>query len=444
MGKVVLVAGKVEQIRVDSLQSPAFSIQSNATSASLRKADDILTREVIAAAGIKVPDDQMLSASMDEVKNTSVCNRHFQKLFVSGSVKTNFINGRPIDELVTSRKDLTLQSLEVGSLVAPNADEVLKKREKRQAPALVDVDTTLRVKELFVSGRLNGVDFNDLLENALRTNAVEQRILAPFAIDTASARSVLVPSNLISDQNLKRLVSIHVNQTLIDQQVRFVQPLAVNELKIIERLNHINVFDGRLDALFKRSRGPQVITGSKLFQSIKLLEPIFQRGKIQINSPTAAKIKPIVTIDEDLVLAGDFSIGGNVTIRNKLIARNLFGRSGRFSVDQLLNDGLRVNEVNVNVPIEFTQPIRVENVGQGTQINRVSIDSLIKRNVSEIQEIRATKVFETDLYIENGFVEAYTVDGVDLANLNATILKKNAANQILNGTIHFRKITAEK
>lgn len=446
MGSIILNASKVNHIHTNSIQSPSFSMQSNGTFNSLRQADEIIMHNVIAATRISVPDDLMLAASISHMKNTSLCNQQYDKLNVSESIIAGFLNGRPFNELLTKKSNLTLKLFEVDSLIVPNSKKINEKsgkKEKRQIPSKFSVDTVLRVDELFVSGRLNGIEFSDLLENVLRTNAIEQKIGASINIDILSSRSVQIPSNIISDQNLSGLISIRDNQTIIDQHIRFMKSLSVNDLRIIERLNQINIHNEVLDVLFKRKKAVQTITGSKLFQSIKLLEPIFQSGKIQINSPNLNKIKPIVTIEEDLILTGDYSISGNVTIRNGMIAKNLFGRSGRFSVDSLLTDGLRIDETNINIPIEFSQSIQIENVGQGTHINDVSVDNLIKRNVIDVQKVTSTKIFHNDLYVENGIGDAFTINFINLDKLNKTVLKTNADNQILNGSIHFRRISAE-
>lgn len=456
MGTVTLTNSKIDAIHTDALESPTWSIQSNATARLMREAEDIIARNAMATAAIPAndgPKDQVLSVSTDIGGTTSLCGRNFDELIVNGPIDIQLLNGHPVGDLVTTAKDLTLDSLIADSLALLNdtraVDDIRTKiewlsRTKRQTMDAINIDRPLKVKELFVSGQLNGVQFSDLLQNALRTNAVEQEILAPINIDVGVAQSVRVRSSIVADQKLRNLVSIRENEKMIDQEVRFLEPVFVDDLRIMERLNQISMLDNRLDVLLKRSKTPQVITGTKQFESIKLLEPIFQQGKIQINSPIMEKIKPIVTIDNDLELIGDYSISGNLTIRNGLLARNLFGQSGRYSVEQLLLDGLRVNETNINVPIEFGQAIQVNEIVGGTSINGINVDNLIKRNVNEMQTISGRKSFTDDLYIENGFCDAFNVNGIDLKTLNETVLKRNAENQTINGRIHFRKIIAER
>lgn len=421
-------------------------------SASMQLADDIFAQNVLSTMALlrntQNASDQSFSASAS-VSSMNVID----ELIIADTVNVlHTLNGHRIEDLVFIEKDLNLEALSVDQLVVYDAtifSEIQAKltpltssRGRRSVGS--DVSSPLRINQLFVSGRLNGLDFSDLQENVLRTNAVEQQLNANTRIDVATANVVRVRSNTISNQNLADLVSIRVNSTLIEQDIQFTQPIIINELNIMNRFNHMQVTNNRLDALFRRAKGVQVITGKKVFESVALLEPIFQQGKIDVRSPIMAQIKPMVNVDQDIVLTGDYSISGNVTIENLLAASNLFGRSGRYSAKQLQTDALRIDESVVNVAVEFVQPIRVENVLGVTRINDVPISTLIKRNIDDIQTITGRKVFSGDLYVESGLCDAYIINGIDLMVLNRTVLKKNAENQIVSGTIHFGRILADK
>lgn len=421
-------------------------------SASMQLADDIFAQNVLSTMALlrntQNASDQSFSASAS-VSSMNVID----ELIIADTVNVlHTLNGHRIEDLVFIEKDLNLEALSVDQLVVYDAT-IFSEIQAKLAPLTSsrgrrsvgsDVSSPLRINQLFVSGRLNGLDFSDLQENVLRTNAVEQQLNANTRIDVATANVVRVRSNTISNQNLADLVSIRVNSTLIEQDIQFTQPIIINELNIMNRFNHMQVTNNRLDALFRRAKGVQVITGKKVFESVALLEPIFQQGKIDVRSPIMAQIKPMVNVDQDIVLTGDYSISGNVTIENLLAASNLFGRSGRYSAKQLQTDALRIDESVMNVAVEFVQPIRVENVLGVTRINDVPISTLIKRNIDDIQTITGRKVFSGDLYVENGLCDAYIINGIDLMVLNRTVLKKNAENQIVSGTIHFGRILADK
>lgn len=420
-------------------------------SASMQVADDIIARNVLAsAASVKSAQnafDQLTSASTS-MPSTNVID----ELIISGSVNVlQTLNGRRIEDLVSTEKDLSLDTLSVDHLHVNDANNLANIRAKlpsipsrKRRDIASDVLAPLRINQLFVTGRLNGVDFSDLQENVLRTNAVEQQLNANTRIDVVSASEVRVRSNIISNQNLADLVSIKTNSTLIDQDIQFTQPIVANELNIMNRLNHIQVINNRLDALFRRAKGVQTISGNKVFESVTLLEPIQQQGKINIRSPIMAQIKPIVNVDRDIELHGDYSISGNLTIENLLVAENLFGRSGRYSVRQLLADALRVDESAVNVDMEFTQPIKVDNIVGATRLNKIPVSTLIQRNVEAIQTITGSKLFTGDLHVGGGLCDAYVINGIDLNALNQTVLKKNVDNQVVSGIIHISRILADK
>lgn len=447
-----LQRGEIKTVQTDELKGTGFAVNKKVMSASMQLADDIFAQNVLSTMELlrntQNASDQSFSASAS-VSSMNVID----ELIIADTVNVlHTLNGHRIEDLVFIENDLNLDALSVDQLVvydASNLAEIQAKlaaltSSRRRRSVGSDVSSPLRVNQLFVSGRLNGLDFSDLQENALRTNSVEQQLNANTRIDVATANVVRVRSNTISKQNLADLVSIRVNSTLIEQDIQFTQPIIVNELNIMNRFNHMQVINNRLDALFRRAKGVQVITGNKVFESVALLEPIFQQGKIDIRSPIMAQIKPMVNVDQDIVLTGDYSISGNVTIENLLAASNLFGRSGRYSAKQLQTDALRIDESVVNVAVEFVQPIKVENVLRVTRINHVPISTFIKRNVDDIQTITGTKVFSGDLYVENGLCDAYIINGIDLMVLNRTVLKKNAENQIVSGTIHFGRILADK
>lgn len=447
VGTLSLQRSHVNKIQTDEVKSAGLSVGKKMMIASFQMADDILMQNVLSTMPLTKPQNAS-SASATVAKSNRI-----DELIIEERLNVlQTINGRRIDDLVYVDKDLKLDALSVDHLVIANdAKNVLDiqaklphltQRKRRNDGS--DVSKPLRVNQLFVTGRLNGLDFSDLQENVLRTNAVEQHLDANTRIDVVSANVVRVRSNIISNQNLADLVSIKANSTLIEQDIKFTQPIFANDLNILNRLNHIQVINNRMDALFRRAKGVQTIVGKKLFESVTLLEPILQQGKIDIRSPIMAQMKPMVNVDRDIELNGDYSISGNVTIENELVASNLFGRSGRYSAKQLQADALRVDESVVNVPIEFAQPIKADNVDEPTSLNGIRISSFVKRNVQHVQTIVGRKTFSGDLHIESGLCDAYIINGINLSTLNDTVLKKGVDNQVVTGTIHFTRILADE
>lgn len=360
------------------------------------------------------------------------------------------LNGHPITNLLHKDDNLNLNRLEIDNLLidnAKNVEDILSKSSSKQKRLRRDTtaQSPLIINQLFVAGQVNGYNLTNLIENSLKVTGIEQSLNADIHFDIFRSGAIQVNSNTISFKTIANIIQIKAGEsTLIDQDIRFTQPIFVNALNVLDRLNHINILNNRMDALFCRNKGIQVITGNKIFESITLLEPIVLDGKINISSPILDKIKPIVTINEDVQLTGDFLISGNVTIQNLLMAKNIFGRSAQYNAKQLQNDGLQITDQIIDVPLVFIQPIQVIDIGGATNLNDISVSNLIKRNVNVIQTISGRKTFVGDLYVENGICDAFEINGINLQLLNETILKKTAENQIITGAIQFKRIIAEK
>lgn len=360
------------------------------------------------------------------------------------------INGHSKDDLVYRNKDLNVQEIQVDEVIFRNnnksyetmlaklqAQQIQSKRLKRQ-----DNDEPLVVDNLLVDGLINGFSLKHLIENTLKVNSKEtQNIQGEITFDRAKANSINVHQNEISNKKLDEIIHTKGDFFLINQEIRFTEPLSVNHLNVIDRLNHITVKNGKFDILFQRARGIQVISGEKFFDSVKLLSPIILRGNIRTHS--LDKMKPTVTVDDEITIFGDFIIRGNVVIEQSIQANNLFGRSTFYSVQQLIEDGLETSAEVINVPIQFLQPIKVHDVLSGTTLNGIKAENLVKLGTDEWQIVSGRKYFTGHLYIKNGLCDATEINGVNVQMLNDTMLKRNGINQVVTGSIQFKRITAE-
>lgn len=129
---------------------------------------------------------------------------------------------------------------------------------------------------------------------------------------------------------------------------------------------------------------------------------------------------------------------GNVTIRNYLQGHNLYGKSKTFNAIELLTYGLQLNESEIDVSIEFQQPIKIDNLIT-SKINNINCKNVVKTNIDDIQIVTGKKYFQNDLFISNGYCDANEINDINLKQLNETILKKIGYQEI-NGKIHFDKI----
>lgn len=423
------------------------------------KAEEILSKDVVRRP--KRLNDSMLQNDMNTTQfnddnhfdNSSdiSASLYFDELIVSESIFTERINGHNISDLVRTDSDLMLDALAVDDLIIVNNTkhfEVIQakllesdKRIKRDAS--IGESQPINLNNIIVEGRINGIDFNYLVENVLRTDVDNQVLESPVTIGTLTADSLQTFDGKLSELEIANIAHTNINELLIRQPIRFTQDVEMKRLKVLERLNQILIENDEMDILFKRSKKVQVIGGLKEFQTIQLLNPIILQGKINVTSPMIERIQPIVTINEDLDLVGDFQFFGNVTIMNYMQAQNLFGKSLHYSAAQVQADGLRLDETNINMDLEFTQPIRVEEIHPNSRINGVSINSLVRRGTDNVQLITASKTFLTDLFID-GELDAAEINGVNLQVLNNTMLKRSAKKHVISGNIQFDKITANK
>ena len=141
-----------------------------------------------------------------------------------------------------------------------------------------------------------------------------------------------------------------------------------------------------------------------------------------------------------LYFLGDFEITGNVTIRNFLEAENIFGNSVTYNIKKLIFDGLTTNTTNIDMILQFVQPIRVSNVTTES-INGQNVSTWVQSN--GIRTITGEKTFEGDLHITNGETEVAQVNNIILKKLDESVLKK-FGDQTIKGNIRFESIDAQR
>lgn len=426
----------------------------------MQRADEILSKVNVRRSkrlnDSMLPNDMNSSSSLENDSLSEFLDGDaliIDELTVTNNFYAERINGRNVSDILRTDSDLTLDTLTVHTLVIANnthdyediEQKLLEndKRVKRSTAAEVDdSEKPLILNDITVHGLVNGMDFNEFVKQALRTDVDHQVLEAPAIITKLRAHSIETFDGKLSGHDISNIAHRRVRELVIRQPVRFDKPLVVNRLKAFQRLNHIFIDNGRMEVLLKRSKRVQEIRGRQTFESIVLLEPISLRGKINISSPFS-KLRPIVTVDEDIELDGEFEFIGNVTVQNVLQAENMYGKSGQYCAQQLFDDGLRLDEYQIDVPLAFLQPIQIDNVEPGTRINDVPVESLILRNVSEWQTIIAPKRFTSDLSVEGSF-EANEINGINIHQLNNTVLKRSGENQIVTGSIQFKRITANR
>jgi hypothetical protein len=131
---------------------------------------------------------------------------------------------------------------------------------------------SIETENLVLDGTFNGLDLLALNEITLK-NKGDQHLDSEYDIGVLKTPQLLT-QNHISDQLLSNVVRIDSGAFVINQEIQFVGPLEVKDLLVEERINNINVRDGKLDILVKRSPDLQIVTGDKVFERLRLLGPI--------------------------------------------------------------------------------------------------------------------------------------------------------------------------
>lgn len=156
-------------------------------------------------------------------------------------------------------------------------------------------------------------------------------------------------------------------------------------------------------------------------------------------------MNPLVTVNENLQLEGNFVITGPVSIKRLLkTTDNVFSIDKNLNMQNLLDNGLKIETLETNTPLVFKQVIVVENDLQAPKINDEDTSMFIKTNWKEQQVVTARKFFENGLVVD-GNCEAWTINKVKLQMLNDTMLKNvSPITQVVSGTIQFNKISVHQ
>lgn len=437
-------------IHTDSMTGTALPINVRNFKSIVEQADKLVAKELLRRP-------KRLNDSFD-VNTTDALSEPLSlsanELTISDSFMVKSVNSHSIDKLLHTDLNLDLDKFVVENLViAGHTDNFKaieaklheKSRFKREDAINNKGDGSVDLGHVLVDGLVNGIKIEELFKNALVKSAPTQRIEADLSCGSVNAKSLTIPSNHISNVDIDRLVKIVGGSIAIFPPIQFTQPLQVNKLEVLERFNHIFVRNKKLDILFKRfGKNAQVITGQKLFQTVNLKEPISLHSNIQVISPVFNRIKPIVTIDDELIIDGPVTFNANTTIKNILSAANIFSPSLHFNVDQLNADGLKVTDQFVDVPIEFVQGIQANNILGQTKLNDIPLTEFIKRDPTVTQEIFGRKIFTSDLTIDGGFVEMNEINGINLQMLNESMFTNASSAQTISGNIAFKRIVADR
>uniref|UniRef100_A0A6P4EBK3 LOW QUALITY PROTEIN: uncharacterized protein LOC108040825 n=1 Tax=Drosophila rhopaloa TaxID=1041015 RepID=A0A6P4EBK3_DRORH len=349
-------------------------------------------------------------------------------LVVLGTVQADRINSvdtkNPVYESVTASKVYV-------------SKEFTEPARKHQIPLLEE----LKVTNLTVEGKLNGIKWLDLINQTLKRNGTNvQFIKAPVDLKHLQSESVTVNSEEINDRHLGQLIPVDGGDFIVQQDVQFAQPIQVNELIINQRLNHIHVDRQHFDVVLKQANHTQVIEGAKRFENVRVLEPITIAG--QMTGAQLRAMSPAKVTHKSLTLQGDFVIDGDVTIGRLLQMRDLVDEPTQRSAADKLTRGLRLDQPLENVNLNFLEPL-IANDTDLSFLNTQDLQNLVRLNVSEVQLVQGNKVFPKNIEIIDGFGEVKWLNGIDTESLPEMLLTKSG-NQTISTPIQLQALEVDE
>lgn len=226
------------------------------------------------------PDSNLRQTLDSNTKNGIL---RLNELIIENHLEAKFLNGFPSKNLLRSSQDLNLAttSIYAPSVVIKNElfvqntvngirfNENGHTLEKRSSPP--SHYQQIIVDEIDLFGLLNNdVKLEYLDQYALKLSG-NQHITGQFSIGNLKCSSV--KSGVISGRSIVDVVLISNGTSFgVNQDIQFSKPLTVKNLVVNDRINNIHIRRKKFDVLLKRANYVQVITGHKIFESVKLMD----------------------------------------------------------------------------------------------------------------------------------------------------------------------------
>lgn len=341
-----------------------------------------------------------------------------------------------IEKLSTNNIDTAI----VNGLPFPEFFALLKQKIDKKIPTSIN---ELNVETLSLGRFLNQRNFTAIAINSLKTSG-NQFINSFKTIGTLKANRVMFQKVLrdqtISDVPLALLIDVtDVRQRLeLDRDIRFTNELSIDRLYVNERIGNVTVKDGQVQVLRKQGVTHQVVTGEKFFDKVNLLSPIVLQGKIE--SESLQKMNPIITINKDVVLQGDYRINGPVTIRRIIKATDdITSANPKLGLKNLLSNGLNLFTTNVTSSnLVFQGIVEVGRNLEAFSLNQKPVANFVKANFPDQQIIHGLITFNNGLMVHDGTVQADSINDVEINQLNRTILKRfSSVTQFIDGNVEL-------
>lgn len=435
----------------------------DATKRIRRQAPEIVTRLIVNESLIV---ESINGRSMaDLVFRVSSKNRRMKSI-VARQVTAKeafFVNGKldgiemSEDNLILNNSRQDLSPMNVKKLTVKNINHakvngmafndfiaLLKRKIDPKIPNLIH---ELDVESIKIEKLLNDRNFTLLAINSLKSTGT-QFLTAPIKVKSLKIKELNFDQSLeqkISDVPLGNLIDITNPKPIeILQDIRFVEPLEVNQLIVKDRINNVNIKEGKILVLRTNGVDEQTITGVKTFSTVNLLEPIVLRGKIE--SKTLERMNPIASIEKDLELHGDFVIKGPVTIQRFLnVSEDVLSSNAELGLRKLGAFGLNLNtsKATSNRMI-FKDVLQVKGDLIAQSINNIPIDLFVKLDSDVKQIVGGKKTFTKNLRVK-GSLDVGVVNDVDLKRLDETTLKRSSKSiQFIEGNVQMANLQVDQ
>ncbi|GLV35615.1 Anaphase Promoting Complex subunit 10, partial [Carabus blaptoides fortunei] len=324
--------------------------------------------------------------------------------------------------------EISAEHLEVEML---NYINITSFEERHRFKMLQNNITSLIVQNITL-GFVNALDMKSLDTLVLRTRG-DQEILGNYKFDTLIVEDFDIDGLLSGIKVPDNLTFISNATNLIEQDLIFTEDLYAETLHVIQRLNQIPVYNGKIDILLNDYPEMQYISGQKTFESLNILGPIQLRGRI--HSEGLDRMSPIIT--NNLTLVGDYTVLGGAVIEKLFKFGDITESSGTYSMSRLEEFGLKLTDTEVPLRMDLKQELNIEEI-EVDSINGVNIESWIILD-GEPKIITGRKIFKDDVYL-NGEACILSINGNSLDDLYENTLHI-AGDQYITGKHRYSNVT---
>ncbi|XP_045480010.1 uncharacterized protein LOC123684687 [Harmonia axyridis] len=372
---------------------------------------------------------------------------------LDSQIHPDTINGKNIENVISTSDNLSLENLtvlgetkflepvitETLNYIPFDEEHILMKETDQSSRHLVDRKliskiSTLKASRVEIGGLMNEVSMRTLDKYALRKSG-DQVLTEKYHFGELHVGNI--QGSEISDERLEDLVRIDHGSYKLDAEVKFTNPLSINNLSVTSSLDKIPVTKGKLEVLLKDSTDIQNVKAEKLMNDVEILSPIELKGNI--DGFEGKKLNTLVNIDGPFVYEGDFAIQGNTTIEKLLLVGDIRSADGNFSVKRVLSHGISLREKVIDMHLDFNQQLNVDEIFVDN-INGLEPENFVVTGSEKTQNIRGAKIFLNDVNI-TGSTNFFKINDILVSDFDKRLLSKSG-DQVIIGKHTFMDVVA--